>query len=121
MIEINSHQRGIRQSVDWTLIGVYLALVFIGWINIYASIHSTGPSSIFDWSARSGKQFIWMLTAFGLGGLILFVLPPKLWEGLSIPMYLGVLALLVLVIFVSRDVKGSHSWFTLGPVSLQPA
>ena len=41
MIELNSHQRGIRQSVDWTLIGVYLTLVFIGWINIYASIHST--------------------------------------------------------------------------------
>ena len=121
MIEINSHQRSIGQSVDWTLVGVYLALVFIGWINIYASIHSTEPSSIFDWSARCGKQFIWMLTAFGLGGLILFVLPPKLWEGLSIPMYLGVLALLVLVIFVSRDVKGSHSWFTLGPVSFQPA
>jgi rod shape determining protein RodA len=121
MIEVNSHQRGLRQSVDWAIIGAYLMLVLIGWINIYASIHSTEPSSIFDWSARSGKQFIWILTSLGLGGLILFVLPPKLWEGLSIPMYLGVLALLVLVIFVSRDVKGSHSWFTLGPVSFQPA
>ena len=121
MIEISSHQRGIRQSVDWALIGTYLLLVFIGWINIYASIHSTEPSSIFEWSARSGKQFVWMLTSFGLGAFILFILPPKFWEGLSIPMYLVVLALLVLVIFVSRDVKGSHSWFTLGPVSFQPA
>lgn len=121
MIEVNSHQRGLRQSVDWAIIGVYLVLVLIGWVNIYASIHSTEPSSIFDWSARCGKQFIWMLTAFSLGGIILFVIPPKLWEGLSIPMYLGVLVLLVLVIFISRDVKGSHSWFTLGPVSFQPA
>jgi rod shape determining protein RodA len=121
MIEDNSHQRGLRQSVDWSIVGVYLALVFIGWINIYASIHSTEPSSIFDWGARCGKQFIWMLTSFGLAGIILFVLPPKLWEGLSIPMYLGVLALLVLVIFVSKDVKGSHSWFELGPVKFQPA
>ena len=40
----------------------YLLLVLIGWINIYASIHSTEPSSILDWSARSGKQAIWMLT-----------------------------------------------------------
>ncbi|MBO4585132.1 MAG: rod shape-determining protein RodA [Bacteroidales bacterium] len=121
MTEFNSHQRGIRQSVDWWLIGVYLLLVFIGWINIYASVHSTEPSSIFDWSARCGKQFVWMLTAFGLAAFILFVLPPKLWEGLSIPMYLGVLLLLVLVIFVSKDVKGSHSWFELGPVKFQPA
>ena len=121
MIELNSHQRGLRQSVDWAIIGTYLVLVFIGWINIYASIHSTEPSSIFDWSARCGKQFVWMLTAFGIAGIILFVIPPKLWEGLSIPMYIGVLLLLVLVIFVSRDVKGSHSWFVLGPVSFQPA
>lgn len=30
-------------------------------------------------------------------------------------------ALLVLVIFVSKDVKGSHSWFELGPIKFQPA
>ncbi len=35
--------------------------------------------------------------------------------------YLLVLALLVIVIFVSKDVKGSHSWFELGPVKFQPA
>jgi len=32
-----------------------------------------------------------------------------------------VLFLLILVIFVSKDVKGSHSWFELGPVKFQPA
>ena len=114
-------ERRLRQSIDWALIGTYLLLVFIGWINIYASIHSSEPSSIFAWSARSGKQFIWILTSFGLAALILFVLPPKLWEALPIPLYFGVLALLVLVIFVSKDVKGSHSWFELGPVKFQPA
>ena len=32
-----------------------------------------------------------------------------------------VFCLLVLVIFVSKDVKGSHSWFEFGPVKFQPA
>jgi len=36
-------------------------------------------------------------------------------------MYVIVCALLVLVIFVSKDVKGSHSWFELGPIKFQPA
>ena len=121
MIGENTHQRGLRQSIDWKLIGVYVLLVLIGWVNIYASIHSENPASIFDWSVRSGKQFVWMLTAFGLAGLILFVLPPRLWESASVPMYVIVCALLVLVIFVSRDVKGSHSWFELGPIKFQPA
>ena len=121
MIGENSHKRGLRQSVDWKLIGVYILLVLIGWVNIYASIHSEDPASIFDWSVRSGKQFVWMLTSFGLAGLILFVIPPRLWEGTSVPLYLFVCFLLVAVIFLSKDVKGSHSWFELGPVKFQPA
>ncbi len=118
MIENDPHK---RQSVDWALIGVYILLVLIGWVNIFAAVHSENPSSIFDWSCRSGKQFIWILTSFSLAAIILFVLPPRLWEGVCIPFYLFVLGLLVLVIFVSNDVKGSHSWFDLGPVRFQPA
>ena len=113
--------RGLRKTIDWKLVICYLLLVFIGWINIYASVHSSEPASIFDWSCRSGKQFIWMMTSFILAILILFVFNPKLWEVLSSPGYLVVLALLVIVIFVSKDVKGSHSWFEFGPVKFQPA
>lgn len=121
MIEENTHQRGLRQAIDWRLVGIYFLLVIIGWVNIYAALHSSDPSSILAWSSRAGKQFVWILTGLSLGGIILFLIPPRLWEGLSIPLYIIVLGLLVLVIFVSRDVKGSHSWFTLGPVSFQPA
>ena len=113
--------RGLKQTIDWWLIGCYLLLVLIGWLNIYASIHSTEPSSIFDWSARSGKQAIWIMTAFALDILILFVINPRLWEVVSPYAYIAVLFLLILVIFVSKDVKGSHSWFELGPVKFQPA
>ena len=113
--------RSMRQSYDWGLVIIYLLLVFIGWANIYASVHSAEPSSIFDLSVRSGMQFIWMMSAFGLGALILLVIPPRLWESASLPLYLIVLALLVVVIFVSKDVKGSHSWFEFGPVKFQPA
>ena len=121
MIEQNTHQRGLKQAIDWRMVGVYFLLVLIGWINIYASLHSTDPASIFAFSSRAGKQFIWILTSLGLAGVILFLVPPRLWDGLSIPFYIAVLGLLVLVIFVSSDVKGSHSWFDLGPVRFQPA
>ena len=121
MIGENTHKRGLKQSIDWKLIVVYILLVLIGWVNIFASIHSENPTSIIDWNFRCGKQFVWMLTSFGLAGFILFVLPPRFWESASVPMYLAVCALLVLVIFVSKDVKGSHSWFELGPVKFQPA
>ena len=117
----NPGKRSLAGSVDWRLIGLYLLLILIGWINIYASIHSSEPSSIFDWGCRSGKQFVWILTAFGLATLILFVVNPRLWEVISVPAYFAVVFLLVAVIFVGANVKGSHSWFRFGPVSFQPA
>ena len=117
----NFSDRGVKQSIDWKLVISYLLLIIIGWVNIYASIHSSEPSSIFDFNVRSGKQFVWILTALGLALIILFALNPRFWESGALPLYLVVLLLLVLVIFVSKDVKGSHSWFEFGPVKFQPA
>ncbi len=118
MTEQSAHK---RRSVDWLIIGVYLLLVLIGWVNIYAATHASEAGSILNWSSRAGKQFVWILTSLSLAGIILYVIPARWWEGLSIPLYFVVLGLLVLVIFVSSDVKGSHSWFDLGPIRFQPA
>ena len=117
----NSSRRSLGKAVDWRLVLYWLVLVAIGWINIYASIHSSEPASIFDWSCRSGKQFVWILTAAVLAVVILFAVNPRLWEVVAVPSYFVVLFLLVAVIFVGASVKGSHSWFRLGPVSFQPA
>ena len=119
--ESRKYRRTLKQTVDWKLIFCYLALVIFGWLNIYASIHSSDPSSIFDLTSRSGKQFLWILTSLGLGGMILFVFNARLWEVISVPSYAIVFFLLVLVIFVSDDTKGSHSWFEFGPIKFQPA
>ena len=121
MILENSTQRGLGQSLDLKLIITYLLLVVIGWINIYASIHSSDPASIFDFEVRSGKQAVWIATAFILALTIIFVIPPRWWEGFSVWFYAGVVFLLVAVIFLGTEVKGSKSWFQFGPVSFQPA
>ncbi|MBQ3942522.1 MAG: rod shape-determining protein RodA [Bacteroidales bacterium] len=113
--------RGLKKTVDWRLIVVYLALMLFGWINIYAAVQSGEPSSIFDLSCNSGKQALWMGGAIVLAALVLFVISSYFWESISNPAYLVVLVLLVLVIFMSHNVKGSHSWFELGPVKFQPA
>ena len=97
-----SYGRGLRQTIDWWLVFCYLALVVIGWISIYASIHSSEPSSIFDLGSRSGKQFLWMMVVFVVDIVILFVINPKLWEVLTPPAYLAVLVLLVLLVRQGR-------------------
>ncbi len=113
--------RGFFKTIDWTLVICYLLLIFIGWANIYASIHSSEPASIFDFDSRSGKQFVWMITALVIACVILFVFNPRVFEGISVPIYLFVLLLLAAVIFLGIEVKGSRSWFAFGPIRFQPA
>lgn len=108
-------------KIDIPLVICYLLLVFIGWINIYAAVYSEEHSSIFDISQRYGMQFIWIITALVLAAAILFVLNPKIYSVLAPPIYIGVCFLLVAVIFLGKEVNGSHSWFQIGPVSFQPA
>lgn len=117
----STHKRKFEQTIDWTLVFCYILLVFIGWLNIYASIHSTEGGSILNLAGRSGKQLIWIISSLGLGAVIMFVISPRLWEVISTPAYAVVLGLLVAVIMFGVEVKGSRSWFAFGPVSFQPA
>ncbi len=111
-----------RKNTDWWLVACYLILIVIGWLNIYSSIHSSSESfALFDLHGRSGKQFVWMAACLVVAALMLFVLSPRVYEGISLPLYGLVLLLLVAVIFVSHGIKGSHSWFELGFFRFQPA
>ena len=114
----NSHERGLKQSVDWWLIAVWVFLVLFGLLNIYAAVHSATSSELLS---RPNKQIIWIATAVGLAILILFVIKPKLWEVIAMPSYAVIVLLLIAVIFIASDVKGSRSWIQFGPVSFQPA
>lgn len=108
-------------KIDIPLVLCYLFLVFVGWINIFASVYSEEHSSIFDMSQRYGMQFIWIITAFILAASVIFVINPKVYSVLSPPIYLFVCVLLFAVIFLGKEVNGSHSWFEFGKVKFQPA
>ena len=113
--------RGLGKTIDWSLVICWLIMILIGWVNIYASVHSSEPSSIFDWTSRSGKQFVWMASALVIALIILFAVPPRFYEGFSVFIYIFVIGLLVSVIFLGIEVKGSRSWFEFGPIRFQPA
>ena len=115
------YQRGIRNTIDWWIVACYVMLTLFGIMNIYASVHSSEPNSIFDLTCNSGKQIVWTAGAYVIGLLVLFILNPHIWEVIAPPAYAIVQLLLIAVIFLSSDVKGSHSWFKFGPVSFQPA
>ena len=110
----------IKYALDWTTVAFYVILVLMGWISIYGASYNFDQSGIFDFSQRAGKQFIWILTAFGIGGVLLLI-DSRLYNIFAYVIYVGIIFLLIVTIFVAPDIKGSRSWLVLGPVSFQPA
>lgn len=107
--------------IDWPLLCTYLILVIIGWLNIYSALYSEEHKSIFDLSQRYGMQFVWIISAFILGTVIIFFINPKIYSVLSPAFYIITCVLLLAVIFLGETINGSNSWFVLGPISFQPA
>lgn len=107
-------------TVDWWLAGCWLVLVFIGFLNIYSTVHYEYPE-VLVWGSRACKQLVWIGTAVLMAAVILFAVPTRIYENASLPAYVLMFFLLVLVIFISNDTKGSNSWIEIGSVKIQPA
>ena len=115
-----SRSGNILQNVDWITIGIFLALVIFGWLNIYGASYTFDQTSIFDFSNRAGKQFTWILGSLVLGSVLLLI-DYKTYDVLAYIAYGLMILLLLATPFLAHDIKGSLSWISLGPVNLQPA
>lgn len=115
-----SRNGSILRSIDWISIGLFLALTIFGWLNIYGATYNFEQTTIFDFSNRAGKQFVWILTALAMGGVIMLI-DSRTFNVLAWVLYGVWLLVLIATPFLAHDIKGSLSWITLGPVSLQPA
>lgn len=108
------------KKLDWVIIGVYLALVIFGWMNVYSS-SSQDEEVAFSITAKYGMHLIWIFTAFAMAFTIIRFIPPRVYSAISWPFYFAICALLVAVAFVGTEVNGSKSWFSIGPIRFQPA
>ena len=115
-----SRNGNIWQHVDWITIGMFMLLALFGWLNIYGASYTFDQTSIFDFSNRAGKQFVWLMGSLVLG-IILLLIDYKTYDILAYIAYGAMLLLLLATPFLAHDIKGSMSWISLGPVSLQPA
>lgn len=107
-------------KVDWVTIGIYLAIMLFGWLNIYAAGYDEAHASLFDFSTQHGKQFIWMSVALLLAVVIVFT-EPRVFSNTAYPIYGIVLALLVVTLFVATVTKGGKSWIDFGAFKFQPS
>ncbi|MDR2963101.1 MAG: rod shape-determining protein RodA [Bacteroidales bacterium] len=108
----------IFRRIDWITVCIYLALVLIGWFNIFAAVYNEEASMITDMTEKYGKQMIWIITAFALATVILLI-DSKMYFTFSYFFYAFVIGLLLVVYALAPEVNGARAWLEIGSFRLQ--
>lgn len=112
--------KGIFNELDWFLVGIYLALLIMGWFNIYSASYNEAHPSLFDTSQEYGKQFIWIITGCTIAFVIL-LFDGDFLRRIAPIFYGGTCILLVLVLIFGKEVNGAKAWFGVGSFGIQPS
>lgn len=110
-------------KIDWWTLLLYASLAFMGWLAICGASYSyveTSYLEFLDPGERTGKQAMWMGISM-LFGVLLLCIKSHTYRNLSWLIYIATLTLCIVTIFISKDIKGSHSWISIGSFSIQPA
>ena len=112
--------RSILKRIDWVSVLIYLALVTIGWVNIYSSTFTESQISLFDFSTLHGKQLFFICVSL-VAIVVVMALEVNFYERFSSILYLlSMLSLLGLFVF-GKTIAGATSWYSLGFMNFQPS
>ncbi len=106
-------------KIDWLTFCLYLALVAMGWVAIYAVDYAEYQNTSF-FRSPAGRQSIWIGISL-LAFLVIQVIDWKFWRTFAYPMYGGAILLLVAVLLLGVEIKGARSWFSFGGSTFQPS
>lgn len=107
--------------MDWVTVLIYLAMVFLGWLNIFAAVYDeTTHQSIFDFSLNSGRQLMF-IAASGIIILGILIVDMRFYEAAAWLIYGAILFLLLLVPVVGKEVGGNKAWLGIGSFGVQPS
>jgi len=112
--------KGIFYRIDWILVVIYLVLVLVGWLNIYAAVYDETHRNIIDLHQKYGKQMIFIVAALLLV-MITLLIDPKFFSQFANFFYGICILLLIFVIFSGKEISGSKSWFQIFGFGIQPA
>lgn len=115
-----SARENVATNLDKPILVMYLALMFMGWANIYSAAFDADHPSIFDQGREYGRQAVWMGISLMLGMGILLI-RGQLFRDSAYGVYAVVLVLLIAVLLFGKEVKGAKAWFAIGGFGIQPA
>jgi rod shape determining protein RodA len=108
-------------EIDRATLGMYIALVAIGWLMIFAvNYDKNAPYAFFNLTNDTGKQLFFMVVCF----VLIFVIMMTdwvFWRTYGFIIYLFTLILLPGTLIFGREINGAHAWYQFGGFSFQPS
>ena len=114
----------IGSDVDWTTVFLYITLVSLGWLNIYAAGYDEEVNnSIFNFSSTLSSAQRQLIFMGGCGILIIgiMVVDLRFFDAFAYVIYGAVLIMLLLVPVIGKEVGGNKSWIGIGTFGMQPS
>lgn len=111
----------ISSNLDWPTIFLFMALVTLGWLNIFAAIYDESANqTIWDLSFSSGRQLMFIAAAIVIV-VAINIIDVRFYETFAYLFYGLILLLLFLVPFIGKEVGGNKAWIGIGSFGVQPS
>ena len=111
----------ISGKLDWVTVSLYLVLVTLGWVNIYAAVYDdTVKQTIWDLSLNSGRQLLFIAASLFII-MVIIIMDMRFYETFAYLFYGVILFLLLLVPIIGKEVGGNKAWLGIGSFGVQPS
>lgn len=111
----------IAGKLDWVAVLLYILMVVMGWLNIFASVYDESvKQTIWDLSLNSGRQLIFIAASFIII-LVIVIMDMRFYETFAYLFYGIILLALVAVPIIGKEVGGNKAWIAIGSFSIQPS
>ena len=116
----------LSHNIDWVTVALYAAIVFWGWLNIYAVTYDPeASSSIFNLDVNAGPVNAGRQLLYAVGAIliivVILVIDMRFYETFAYIIYGLVLFLLLLVPIIGKEVGGNKAWLGIGTFGVQPS
>ena len=105
-------KKRLTRNIEWTILICTILLVIIGLFAIYSATENYNHEEFY-------KQLVWIGVAIPF--TIAFILIDYDWITKVSPILYGLIILALIAVLFTEPISGATSWFTFGPVSIQPS
>jgi len=111
------------KNLDWITLSLFLSLVAIGWLMIYAVSYEESrgfTEMVFSLDNNIGKQTMFIGVSLVMLLLLLFI-DWNFWRTFAYLIYAVNIVMLVLVLIFGKEINNATSWFAIAGFTLQPS